>query len=475
MNKNVLISTLFFISTNLVYAQPDTGVHFVQGFNWNQVKEKAKAENKFIFIDCYASWCGPCKAMDKETYPLKKAGDFMNERFISFKAQMDTSKKDDEQVKEFYADAHFLMHEYAINEFPTLLFFSPEGKVVHKAVGFKDEQGLIDDSRDAMNPDKQYFTQIEKFKENILDTGYMKELARKTSLFGDKNFAHIIANRYIDILTEDQIYQHDNIWFMVEFTTSTKDRGFAVFRDHQDRIFKADSTIGKAGSKAFVENIIYKEEMKPYESTNNGKPDWTKMKTNVKKYGMFGEDAFEVHRTQILFKTEIEPALKIDPNWDKIFTLIKKQNAGNGEEFLVGSSIVYYLNDGMLPGHSKDYKNFLHAATLYYKKYYSYLSADPLNNWAWTLFERSTDKNELDMALIWSESCLKKSPTPIAYYYDTYANLLYKIGRSQEAISWEEKAIALAPGDKGLSDTYGKMKKGVPTWVVPDEKKDQNK
>jgi thiol:disulfide interchange protein len=41
------------------------GIRFEHGLSWAQVKEKAKAENKYIFMDCYATWCGPCKAMDK--------------------------------------------------------------------------------------------------------------------------------------------------------------------------------------------------------------------------------------------------------------------------------------------------------------------------------------------------------------------------------------------------------------------------
>ncbi len=36
-------------------------IHFENGLSWEQIKEKAKAEHKYIFVDCYATWCGPCK------------------------------------------------------------------------------------------------------------------------------------------------------------------------------------------------------------------------------------------------------------------------------------------------------------------------------------------------------------------------------------------------------------------------------
>jgi thioredoxin-related protein len=464
MKKIAIWVILFSILANLVCAQSDTGVHFMKGLSWEQVKAKAKAENKYIFVDCYASWCGPCKAMDKDVYPSEKVGNYMNQHFISLKVQMDTSRQDDADVKEFYADAHFLLQEYRINAFPSLLFFSPEGKIVDKKVGYILEGDFITVSEYAMDPDKQFYTLVEKFQQDNLDASYMKLLAQNASRLGDKELAEKIANYYIDRLSEDQLYQRENIGFMLGFTTSTKERGFAVFRDHSDKIYQADSAISKASSKAFVEEIIYNEEMKPYISSKNGKPDWEKMKKEVMKYGALGDEALKAYIPNILFKTEIEPALKIDPDWDKAFALIKKQNVRNAEEFLVGSSIVYYLNNGLGAGNSGNCKNFLGATTLYFKKYYSFLSADPLNTWAWMVFERSSDMNVLTTALIWSDSCLKMSPSPNANYYDTYANLLYKIGRTQEAIEWEEKAISIAPSDESLNKTYFKMKKGEPTW-----------
>ncbi len=62
---------------------------------------------------------------------------------------------------------------------------------------------------------------------------------------------------------------------------------------------------------------------------------------------------------------------------------------------------------------------------------------------------------------------------------DTYANLLYKAGRKEEAILWEEKAVRVAKkrDDESGAIMYqkviAKMENGEPTWLVLDEKKDQ--
>ncbi len=49
---------------------------------------------------------------------------------------------------------------------------------------------------------------------------------------------------------------------------------------------------------------------------------------------------------------------------------------------------------------------------------------------------------------------------------DTYANLLYKLGRKTEAIAKETEALALAESadKKSYQETLDKMKSGTKTW-----------
>src|SRR5687768_17445714 len=93
-------------SSREVAAEVDEkGIKFEQGLSWDQIKAKAKAQNKYIFIDSYATWCGPCKAMDQDVYPSEKVGNFFNDKFVSVKVQFDKMEQDTEQVKKWYADA----------------------------------------------------------------------------------------------------------------------------------------------------------------------------------------------------------------------------------------------------------------------------------------------------------------------------------------------------------------------------------
>jgi hypothetical protein len=53
-----------------------------------------------------------------------------------------------------------------------------------------------------------------------------------------------------------------------------------------------------------------------------------------------------------------------------------------------------------------------------------------------------------------------------AAFVDTYANILYKLGKKDDAIALETKAVGLVPdADKSsYQETLGKMKKGEKTW-----------
>ena len=63
---------------------PDTGIKWSQGLNWKQVLQKAQKENKYVFVDCYATWCVPCKKMDKQAYTNDTVGNFFNEKIIAY-------------------------------------------------------------------------------------------------------------------------------------------------------------------------------------------------------------------------------------------------------------------------------------------------------------------------------------------------------------------------------------------------------
>ena len=71
------------------------GVLFLD-ISYEQALKKAKAENKRIFVDCYASWCAPCKKMLDTTFKDTRIGNFMNYQFVTIKVTAKCSKTNSE-------------------------------------------------------------------------------------------------------------------------------------------------------------------------------------------------------------------------------------------------------------------------------------------------------------------------------------------------------------------------------------------
>src|ERR1700744_2942723 len=106
------LTIIFFLMPLMLQAQisnkssdlNDQGIKFEQGLNWQQLISKAKAENKYIFLDCYTTWCAPCKKMEKEVYTTQAVGSLYNDKFICVKLQMDSIANEDETIKATYPD-----------------------------------------------------------------------------------------------------------------------------------------------------------------------------------------------------------------------------------------------------------------------------------------------------------------------------------------------------------------------------------
>jgi hypothetical protein len=91
-----------------------------------------------------------------------------------------------------------------------------------------------------------------------------------------------------------------------------------------------------------------------------------------------------------------------------------------------------------------------------------------INTFAWDMFEFSSSASDLRQAASWMKRILDARDGGSGYYYDTYANILYKLNKSDKnAISLQAKALTLLPGrEKAAAEARLKeMEKGQPTWT----------
>lgn len=94
-----------------------------EGTTLEQASAKAKAENKLIFLDCFTSWCGPCKKMARDVFPQEQVGAFMNPRYVNLKIDMES------------AYGAPLAKKLQIQAYPTFVIFNADAQEIGRFVG----------------------------------------------------------------------------------------------------------------------------------------------------------------------------------------------------------------------------------------------------------------------------------------------------------------------------------------------------
>ena len=132
MKRNFILSffAILFSLSGSSTSLSAQGIEFYQG-SWEDALLKAAQEDKIIFVDAYAEWCGPCKRMAREVFPQEEVGAFFNRHFINMKIDMEKGMGLEFRKK------------YPVSAFPTLFFIGPDGEVVQKAKGAQQVDGLI--------------------------------------------------------------------------------------------------------------------------------------------------------------------------------------------------------------------------------------------------------------------------------------------------------------------------------------------
>ena len=113
------------------------GIKFFKG-TWEEALALAKKENKLIFLDAYASWCGPCKMMKSKVFSKSTPGILFNENFINVAIDMEKG------------DGKFLSRKYEIKAYPTLLFIDYKGNAKQESIGYHNERELISFAKDVL-------------------------------------------------------------------------------------------------------------------------------------------------------------------------------------------------------------------------------------------------------------------------------------------------------------------------------------
>ena len=130
-NFSGLIVLALIFSSFIWFPETTTKEIKFENITFNQALAKAKKENKMVFMNVYAVWCGPCKLLQKTTFKTDKVADSFNKSFINI--NVDAEK----------GEGIELARRYEVTAHPLMLVISPSGKVEKRILGYVKEDQLI--------------------------------------------------------------------------------------------------------------------------------------------------------------------------------------------------------------------------------------------------------------------------------------------------------------------------------------------
>jgi thiol:disulfide interchange protein len=132
---------IFFLPLAATAQKPPAGennhIVFIEN-SWNEALKQASAQNKYLFVDAYASWCGPCKMLKLTTFKNSKAAAFYNKNFINVAIDMEKGQGPE------------LASQWGLQAYPTLIIFNSKGMPVLGTVGYIKADDLIRFGQEAL-------------------------------------------------------------------------------------------------------------------------------------------------------------------------------------------------------------------------------------------------------------------------------------------------------------------------------------
>ena len=91
---------------------------------------------RFVVVDFYTVWCGPCKKLDETTWKDQGVRDWLSKEAVCLKV--------DAEKNETVAET------YRVNAYPTVLLLRPDGTEIDRLVGYRDAKTFLADAREAL-------------------------------------------------------------------------------------------------------------------------------------------------------------------------------------------------------------------------------------------------------------------------------------------------------------------------------------
>lgn len=222
----------------------------------NEALKAAEAENKLVFFDAYAVWCGPCKYMDNNIFTQDEVGAFINEHFVSIKCDMEQG------------EGPALLQRYQISSYPTYLILKTDGSLQHKVIGGSPTaEEFIAKMKQGLDPEKATGLLKEQYDAGNRDIEFLTKYVKALLEERDMQQAYNVSQALLGMLSDEEKTSAD-YWFIYE-SPILAPVGAPFF----DYIVKNKEAFEASVGKEAVDKKIYTSVEKQYVDAVIGRPN----------------------------------------------------------------------------------------------------------------------------------------------------------------------------------------------------------
>lgn len=270
MKKKLLSLIVLSLASTMCFAQ---GINFVESYD--KALKLAKKYDRKIFLDVYTQWCGPCKAMEKNIFPLQEVGDFFNRNYLSVK--IDAGTEEGKKIAE----------KFGVNSYPTSVFLDKNGKFIHKISGGLQAKKLILEAKKSMSPKAMELRK--KMDKYVAGKMNNEEIPSYLKLLKEVDLdCSTVLDDYLSTFKKRRLYTDDVYKLIVTYSRGTSSPSFKFLVDNYKKFSKV------VDKKNFDRQIYSRYVFQTYENNRANKSSASMYaylkKSGIKFYGAIREN-----------------------------------------------------------------------------------------------------------------------------------------------------------------------------------------
>lgn len=168
--------------------------------------ERASQSNKLIFVDCYTTYCPPCREMAATVFKTDSVADFFNATFENVKMNMS------EKGNKLY------MEKYLVGAFPSFLLLNAKGELLYKFVGGMPADKFMRHIRLGMNPNNEVVQMNMVYSSGKYSNKFMRDYIRLKLRLLERTEAVRLTAMYLESLSSKERASKEN-WFIFDDKT----------------------------------------------------------------------------------------------------------------------------------------------------------------------------------------------------------------------------------------------------------------